>query len=108
VTDLPAEAVEAAARAVENEIRKYPVASNGLSGVLGWGASVGDLARAALIAALPLLREAWETEGQRAVCSGGGPSREPGKVLIEFRVDEGTDRRLSDEWLLIPLGPRDV
>jgi hypothetical protein len=41
--------------------------------------------------------------GQRAICSGGGPSRTPGKVLIEFMVDEGTVRQLNSEWLLTPL-----
>jgi len=49
-------------------------------------------------------REEGETDGTvRAVCSGGGPSREPGKVLIEFRVDEGTVRTLGSEWLLRPV-----
>jgi hypothetical protein len=49
-------------------------------------------------------REEGETDGTvRAVCSGGGPSREPGKVLIEFRVDEGTVRTVGSEWLLRPV-----
>jgi hypothetical protein len=39
----------------------------------------------------------------RATCSGGGPSRTPGMVLIEFMVPEGTTRRLRDEWLLTPI-----
>jgi hypothetical protein len=111
VTDLPAEAVEAAARALHLDDCRSTGHDEGdcWDETEKWERAVyRSNATAALAAAVPLLREAWETEGQRAVCSGGGPSREPGKVLIEFRVDDGTDRRLSDEWLLIPLGSRDV
>lgn len=39
----------------------------------------------------------------RATCSGGGPSTEPGMALIEFRVPQGTERRLGAEWLLTPV-----
>lgn len=70
--------IEAAARAIEREIKKYPVPEHGaFRGPIGWGASAADLGRAALDASLPLIAEAIELQLGRYEIPGDPESFDP-------------------------------